>query len=175
MQQCGIEELEAALKKMDECQFADVREPAEYEAEHISGVPSLPLSSLGEASAAGLDKDRPLYIICHSGSRAADAAGRLRELGFSDLRVLEGGLQAWLAAGRGVIRGESRVWDLQRQVRFAAGLLVLIGILLSVLLHPYWLWLAAFVGAGLVFSGLTGSCGMAMLLARMPWNRRPEQ
>ena len=171
MAKCGIQELEEALKKAADCQIIDVREPAEYETEHISGVSSMPLSGLGGDSVAGLKKDKPLYIICHSGVRACEAADRLRGLGFTDSRVLEGGLEAWLAAGRGVVRGLSKVWDLQRQVRFAAGLLVLAGAALSGFAHPYWLWLAGFVGAGLAFSGLTGTCGMALMLARMPWNR----
>lgn len=172
MEKCGIEELESALKKTADCQFVDVRETAEYEAEHINGVFSLPLSSLDGKAVESLRKDRSLFIICRSGSRADLAADRLRELGFSDLRVLEGGLLAWLGAGRGVVRGERRVWDLERQVRFAAGALVLAGVILSVFAHPYWLWLAAFAGAGLLFSGLTGTCGMALVLARMPWNRK---
>ena len=149
-----------------------MREPAEFESERIEGVLSLPLSTLGEKTLRTLDKTRPLYLLCRSGNRACKAADQLAKLGFSDLTIVEGGLQAWVNAGKHVFRGSRRVWSLDRQVRFAAGSLVMAGILLSKFVHPYWAGLSAFVAAGLIFSGITDTCGMAMLLARMPWNKK---
>ncbi len=119
----------------------------------------------------GLRKDQPLYILCRSGNRACKAADQLEKMGFSELIVVDGGLQAWMEAGKQVIRGERKVWGLDRQVRLTAGSLVMAGILLSKFTHPYWIGLSAFVAAGLIFSGVTDTCGMAMLLARMPWNK----
>jgi hypothetical protein len=90
------------------------------------------------------------------------------------VRIVEGELQAWVAAGYPVERGTSRVWSLERQVRFAAGTGVLLGVGLAWMAHPWFIALTAFIGAGLVFSTVTDTCGMALMLARMPWNQRPK-
>jgi hypothetical protein len=90
------------------------------------------------------------------------------------VRIVEGGIQAWVAAGYPVERGTSRVWSLERQVRFAAGTGVLVGVGLAWVVHPWFIALAAFVGAGLVFSAVTDTCGMALMLARMPWNQQSK-
>ena len=113
---------------------------------------------------------QPLYLICRSGSRGQKACEKFLACGYDNAINVEGGTQAWIDAGLPVVRGQSRV-SLERQVRMAAGLLVLIGALLSYFVHPYWAALPAFVGAGLVFSGITDTCGMGMLLAKMPWNQ----
>lgn len=99
---------------------------------------------------------------------------RLQQLGYPDIQILAGGLQAWMAAGQAVERGAGRVWSLERHVGGVAGVLVLLGVLLAWLVHPGFVALAAFVGAGLVFTTVTNSCGMGMVLARMPWNQRPK-
>ncbi|MBO0696981.1 MAG: DUF2892 domain-containing protein, partial [Zavarzinella sp.] len=90
--------------------------------------------------------------------------------GCPDVMNVEGGTAAWAAAGLPVVRGRKAV-SLERQVRIAAGLLVVLGAVLGWLVHPAFVGLSAFVGAGLVFAGVTDTCGMGMLLARMPWNR----
>ena len=172
MKKCQVEDLEEILKKTEECQIIDVREPAEFDSERIEGVVSLPLSNLREDTVRGLRKDKPLYLLCRSGNRACKAADQLEKFGFSDLTVVDGGLQSWVDAGKQVFRGPRRVWSLDRQVRFAAGSLVMAGVILSRLVHPYWVGLSVFVAAGLIFSGITDTCGMAMLLARMPWNTK---
>ncbi len=172
MKKCSIEELEAALRQPGGARVLDVREPAEFESERLEGALSLPLSSLDKTSAAALPKETPVYLLCRSGNRACKAADKLAEMGFTDLRVVEGGLSAWAEAGKRLARGSRRVWSLDRQVRFAAGALVLAGLLLSRAAHPYWIGLSFFVAAGLIFSGVTDTCGMALLLARMPWNAR---
>ncbi len=110
--------------------------------------------------------------MCRSGNRAKQAAERLARKGFTDVHVVEGGMLAWTEAGLPVVKGESKVWSLERQVRFVAGLLVVLGAGLSIAAHPYFIALSAFVGAGLVFAAVTDTCGMAMILARMPWNQQ---
>jgi len=109
--------------------------------------------------------------MCRSGNRAKQAAEKLTSKGFTDIHVIEGGMTAWAGANLPVIKGESKVWSLERQVRFAAGAFVLTGVLLSVFISPYLILLSAFVGAGLMFSAVTDTCGMGMALARMPWNQ----
>jgi rhodanese-related sulfurtransferase len=150
----------------------DVRTPAEFEEAHIEGSVLHPLSDLNAAEVAQLaaGKDECI-LVCRSGNRARQAAEKLVSSGMRSVRVLEGGVQAWEAAGLPLQRGR-RTISLERQVRIAAGVLVLTGALLAYLVHPAWIALSAFVGAGLVFAGLTDTCGMGMLLARMPWNTR---
>ena len=172
MKKCEIEYLKEVLKTIGRCQIVDVREPAEYESEHIEGSLSLPLSTLHLDAAQFLRKDKPIYLLCRSGNRACQASDKLEKLGFSDLFVVEGGLQAWMRAGKKVLSGSRKVWSMDRQVRFAAGSLVMTGVLLSKFIHPYWIGLSAFVAAGLIFSGVTDTCGMAMFLAKMPWNKK---
>jgi rhodanese-related sulfurtransferase len=172
LNRCSIEDLSIALR--DAGQVIDVREPSEYEAERIAGTRLVPLSALDrhpDTLDDTLDRTRAVYVVCRSGSRAAKAAGRLTALGWQDVRVLHGGLLAWAAAGRPVERGTRRTWSLERQVRFTAGLLVLTGVLLSILVHPWAVLLAGLVGGGLMFSAATDTCAMGMALARMPWNR----
>ena len=94
----------------------------------------------------------------------------MEEAGLADIAVIEGGMDAWLAAGFPVVRGRTTL-PLERQVRIAAGSLVLVGVLLGFLLHPGGFAISAGVGCGLIFAGLTGWCGMGMFLARMPWNK----
>jgi rhodanese-related sulfurtransferase len=115
--------------------------------------------------------DQPLYLICKAGSRAANACEKFQAAGYPNVLSIEGGTAAWEAAGLPVVRGITRVISLERQVRIAAGSLVLTGILLSWLVHPVLLGLSAFVGAGLIFAGVTDWCGMGLLLGRMPWNQ----
>lgn len=170
-QQCTIEEFNAALA--GECQVVDVREAAEYESERIAGAKLIPLS-LFDQRAEAIERGRPVYLLCRSGNRAGKAAERLHRLGYEDVRVVEGGLLAWIAAGHPVERGSRSVWSLERQVRFAAGVLVLIGVFLAWLVHPGFIALSGIIGAGLVFAAVTDTCGMAMALARMPWNQRGQ-
>jgi len=112
----------------------------------------------------------PIYFICKSGSRAAKACEKMQAAGVGNALSIDGGTEAWERAGLPVVRGKAAM-SLERQVRIAAGSLVLIGLALGWFVHPYLYGLSAFVGAGLVFAGVTDWCGMGMLLARMPWNR----
>ena len=156
----------------------DVRTPAEFEAEHIKGAINIPLDTLKEDPAAiAAEIDEPAVLVCRSGARASQAHEALAASGLSGHRVLEGGMVAWSQSFAGedaqVNRGRQR-WDLERQVRFVAGLLVLVGVLTS-LVWPPALALSGFVGAGLVFAAVTNTCAMGMLLAKAPWNGAAEQ
>lgn len=150
----------------------DVRTPAEFREMHVSFARNVPLDRLATATteAGQTGASQPLYIICRSGGRAKQACEKLTQEGQLNVVSVEGGTQAWDAAGLPVVRGEA-VMSLERQVRIAAGLLVLLGTSLGYFVHPYLLGLPAFVGSGLVFAGITDTCGMGMLLAKMPWNQ----
>ena len=146
----------------------DVREPMEFAFGHIPGSVNVPLGRLGSAELPAL----PLVLVCQSGSRSARGVallrGRLHPRPVSDLA---GGLPSWEQAGLPVERLRCAPLPLMRQVQIAAGSLVLLGLTLSQLVAPAWILLTWFVGAGLTFAGITGFCGMARLLAAMPWNR----
>lgn len=152
--------------------FLDVRSPAEFEESHIDGSVSHPLSDLvlEEVEKLATGKDA-CVLICRTGSRARQAAEKLHRNGLPNLQILEGGLQAWAAAGLPLNHG-AKTMSLERQVRLAAGALVFIGALLGYFVHPAWIALPAFVGAGLVFAAITDTCAMGMFIAQMPWNNR---
>ena len=146
----------------------DIRSPDEHARERIAGALNVPLDRLSPAATPG----DVLIFHCRSGMRTGQAAPKLAETaGGRDCYIVEGGLNAWNSAGLPVEKSRGAPIEMQRQVMIAAGLLVLAGSLSSLLVAPALIWLAVFVGAGLTFAGVTGFCGMARLLALMPWNR----
>ena len=154
----------------------DVRTPAEYGEVHVEGARNVPLDRLDPKDVATAHGGHgPLYFICRSGGRSAKACEKLLAAGVADVVSVEGGTSACETAGLPVIRGQ-KAMSLERQVRIAAGALVAAGAALGAF-GPDETWrsvglgLAGFVGAGLVFAGITDTCGMAMLIARMPWNQ----
>jgi len=150
----------------------DVRTPAEHGEIHIEGSHLMPLDRLDAASAKKLAAEHDACVlVCRSGKRAATAREKLTAGGCENLQVLDGGVIAWEQAGLAVNRGR-KVMSLERQVRVGAGLMVLLGVILGTWVHAGFYGLSAFVGAGLVFAGITDWCGMAMVLAKMPWNQR---
>lgn len=164
-------DLTQAGKEID---LIDVRTPVEYREVHVTFARNLPLDRLDPAAMAAErnGSDRPLYVICRSGNRGKQACEKLLASGCCNIVNVEGGTQACEQVGLPVVRGKKAV-SLERQVRVVAGAMVLAGGLLGILVHPYWSGLAAFVGAGLIYAGITDTCGMAMVLARMPWNQVP--
>ena len=162
-------ELQAALAAGGSVQLVDVREHPEFAAGRIAGSRLLPLSEL-ERRAAELDRSLPVMCVCRSGKRSAQAAEKLATMGFAKVQHLDGGLTAWDQAELPLERDAYAPWALERQVRFAAGLLVLAGLGCS-LIWPLTIGLAWFVSAGLVFTAIIDWCGMGLLLAKMPWNR----
>ena len=152
----------------------DVRTPVEYAEVHAEGARLIPLDKLDPRAvmaARNGSAGELLYVICKSGARAAKAVEKFRAAGFDNVISVAGGTTAWADAGLPVVRGTSRIISLERQVRIGAGSLVVLSVLLGWLVHPALFGLAAFVGAGLVFAGVTDWCGMGLLLARMPWNQ----
>ena len=160
----------AELQRSAEITILDVRSPVEFEAVHIPGSYNLPLDQLLEHRHELRGLEQPMVLVCRSGARARQAELLLREIGLWQLSVLDGGLQAWERAGLDLGRGRQH-WSLERQVRAIAGSLVLIGTLGSLLVWPPLIFLAAFVGAGLLFAGLTDTCLMGMLLSHLPYNQ----
>jgi hypothetical protein len=116
----------------------------------------------------------PLCIICQSDTRAQKACEKFYTLGHTQIVNVVGGTQAWQEKGLPVVRGK-KVLSLERKVRITAGIFVLTGALLGWIIHPSFIGISAFVGAGLVFAGITDSCGMGMMLAKMPWNQISQE
>lgn len=149
----------------------DVRTPVEFREVHVTLARNFPLDQLDAAAVSqARSAGEPLYVICRSGSRGRQACEKLLQAGLTGVINVEGGTLACIDAGVPVVRGKKAV-SLERQVRIAAGSLVLVSAILGWLVHPAFMALGAFVGAGLIFAGITDTCGMGMLLARMPWNR----
>ena len=154
----------------DEVLLIDVREPSEHRSECIDGACLIPL---GEISIDKLPSTkRPIVIHCRSGKRSADACAKLLASNPSlDVTSLEGGIVAWRQAGFNVKRSGSTILPLDRQTQITAGFIAFSGTILGALINPVFYILPGFIGAGLMFAGITGWCGMAKLLAKMPWNR----
>jgi rhodanese-related sulfurtransferase len=172
IKQASVHEINELLSSGGECQVIDVREFSEFHTERIADAQLMPLSNF-EKHADEIDHAKPVYLMCRSGNRAKQAAERLAAKGFTDIHVIKGGMGAWSEANLPIIKGESTVWSLERQVRFTAGTIVLVGILLGTFVSPYLYLISAFIGAGLMFSAATDTCAMGMMLARMPWNKGP--
>jgi rhodanese-related sulfurtransferase len=151
----------------------DVRTPVEFAEVHVPQARNIPLDEL-QPGALDLQKDQPIYLLCRTQQRATRAAEKFAKEGFTPV-VVVGGTLAWINANLPVERGVAKVIGLERQVRIAAGSLVLIGVLLGWFVHRAFYGLAGFVGAGLVFAGITDFCGMSLLLAKMPWNKKVTQ
>lgn len=165
-------QLEALQRSGQAIDLIDVRTPVEFREVHVPFARNVPLDQLNPAqfSPRPGGGQQPLYVICRSGSRGQKACDQLVQAGLAHVVNVEGGTQAWEQAGLPVVRGKKAI-SLERQVRIAAGSLVLTGVGLGWFVHPAGFGLAAFIGAGLVFAGITDTCGMGMLLARMPWNK----
>ncbi|CAJ1584245.1 rhodanese-like domain-containing protein [[Mycobacterium] wendilense] len=163
-------DLRAMLVSERPPRLLDVRTPGEFETVHIAGAYNVPLDLLREHRAEirqHLDDD--VVLVCRSGQRAVQAEETLRSAGLLNVYILDGGITAWVASGFAVNRGAAR-WDLERQVRLVAGLIVALGILVSIV-FPWAKWVAGAVGLGLTFAALTNTCAMGALLSRLPYNR----
>lgn len=166
-------ELQARRQSGKPVDLIDVRTPVEFREIHIVGARSMPLDNLspqGVMAERKRDATDPLYVVCRTGGRARQACERFLAAGLPNVVSVEGGTLAWEQAGLPVERGRKAV-SLERQVRITAGSIVLLGAVLAVTVNTWFALLSAFIGAGLVFSGVTDTCGMGLLLARMPWNR----
>jgi len=166
----AFKEVLEAEKNNDSVDFINVCEPAEYKEKHIPGVRSTPLGTLESRVSEFTDK-KTVYVHCRSGKRGQQAIAKLQAAGVTaELVNVEGGIIAWDEAGHPT-NSLSNKMPLMQQVLLAAGLLILIGFIGAHTIHESLRFIIPFVGAGLTFSGLTGWCGMAMLLSKMPWNK----
>jgi rhodanese-related sulfurtransferase len=167
----SAEQLDELLRSRSDVRLLDVRTPGEFESVHIRGAYNVPLDTLGEhAEEIGATVSEPVVLICRSGARARRAEHALRECTMPNVHVLDGGVDGWLAAGLPAERGAERL-SLERQVRIAAGALAATGALLALLVNPLFALVPALVGSGLVFAGVTDTCALGLLLARLPYNR----
>ena len=164
-------ELQQILTAQPSLLVIDVRTPVEFAEVRVSQARNIPLDELKPGSLQ-LPKDQPVYLLCRSGQRATKAADKLAKEGFSQPIVVEGGTLAWIGANLPVTRSAGKIISLERQVRIVAGSLVFFGVALGWFVHRGFYGLSAFVGAGLVFAGVTDFCGMGLLIARLPWNKR---
>jgi rhodanese-related sulfurtransferase len=167
------QELAELCKAGKQVDLIDVRTPVEFREVHVEVARNVPLDQLDAAAMMQTRNgaaNEPLYVICRSGGRGQQACEKFLKAGFLNVINVEGGTMACVEAGLPLVRGKKAV-SLERQVRIAAGSLVLLGALLGWFVHPAFIGLSAFVGAGLIFAGITDTCGMGMILARMPWNQ----
>ena len=163
----------APLSRKGGFDLIDVRTPMEFYEVHAVGSLNAPLDTLNPemimASRGERAKD-PLYVICRSGGRSAQACSAFVKAGFDNVINVDGGTLAWVAAGLPTNRGTKKMISLERQVRICAGIIIVIGTILATF-SLWFLVIPGFMGAGLTFAGLSNTCGMGMILAKMPWNK----
>jgi rhodanese-related sulfurtransferase len=170
-----LQEIDALTLKQwidkGEVLLIDVREPEEYAAEHIAGAKLMALSAFDPANLPQ-ESGKKIVLQCQSSNRSAQAAQKMLNAGFEEVIHLQGGLSTWKAAGYPTQVNEKAPISMFRQVQIVAGSLVFLGTILGAFVSPWFLILSAFVGGGLVFAGITNTCAMAMLLAKLPYNRQ---
>jgi rhodanese-related sulfurtransferase len=163
----------APLSKKGGFDLIDVRTPMEFYEVHAVGSLNAPLDRLNPElimTSRGTRAREPLYVICRTGGRSAQACKAFVKAGFDNVVNIDGGTLAWIAAGLPVNRGTKKMISLERQVRIVAGLLIVAGTALATM-NSWFLVIPGIVGAGLAFAGLSNTCGMGMILAKMPWNK----
>jgi rhodanese-related sulfurtransferase len=165
------QELRALLAADDAVVLIDVRTPAEYAGGHIPGARNRPMGEITAEQILSEVGGNDIVVVCQSGGRSSRCYAALENAGAKNVRNLSGGTQAWTSAGLRVESSAKAIMSIERQVRIGAGFLVLLGLILGELLSPVFVLLSGFVGAGLIFAGVTDWCGMGLLLARMPWNQ----
>lgn len=148
----------------------DIRESDEFAREHVPGAHHVPLSGFDGADFPD-DRDKVAIFHCASGARTAEAAPHILGTAFAEVYQLDQGLAGWKKAGLKTLVNRKVPISIQRQVQMTAGLMVLIGVVLGFAFSPWFFALSGFVGAGLTFAGISGTCAMANLLGLMPWNR----
>jgi len=160
------------LAQSGDIDLLDVRTPAEFVTAHVPGARSVPLNTLDAAAflKAHGGQSKPIYVLCQTGGRARKAIEKFERAGFDGCVLVEGGTQAWMDARLPVIRGVGKTLPLMRQVQITVGLISATGAALALAIHPLFALLPLLTGCGLLFAGLTGTCGLALLLAKMPWN-----
>ncbi|MBD3609180.1 MAG: rhodanese-like domain-containing protein [Gammaproteobacteria bacterium] len=161
---------------MKEQVIIDVRERDEFDANHVEGAINVPLSSFSSAAPNVLKqlRDKDVVIMCYSGKRAENAYTMSQGFGYSqskEYKVYPGGIKAWMEEGKPVIESKKGSLSLMRQTQILMGAMVGVFSAMSLLIDPNYGILAAGMGIGMMFAGLTGNCAMANAVAKMPWNR----
>ena len=164
-----VQESAELLNQNPSTSLIDVRTPAEFGSVRAKGAVNHSMESL-DLNDFPFSRDQELFLICQSGGRSLKVCQKLEDAGFEKVTNVEGGTSAWQSAGLPVIEGKRRI-SLERQVRIAAGSLVVNGAAIGQFVHPAGFGLSALIGAGLVFAGVTDTCGMGTMIAKMPWNR----
>lgn len=156
--------------KVEELIIIDVREPGEYRHEHIAGAVNIPVAQFCVERLAAY-RDKHCVISCQAGVRAQNCLQRLPGCE-NPLSLLKGGLNAWKAAGGDTVKASGAcVLSIMQQVQLIVGVMVVLGVVLALTLSPFYALISGFFGLGLIFAGLTGTCGMAKLLSYLPFNR----
>jgi rhodanese-related sulfurtransferase len=164
----------APLSKKGGFDLIDVRSPMEFYEIHAVGSLNAPLDRLNPElimSSRGARAQEPLYIICRSGGRSAQACSAFVKAGYENVVNIQGGTLAWVAAGLPVNRGTKKMIPLERQVRIVAGLLIVAGTILAATFSSWFLLIPGVVGADMTCAGMRNTSGIGMILARMPWNK----
>jgi len=171
-------DLNALFEKDEKPFLIDVRTPGEFLSAHATPALSRPLDMLDAKAIAEENPngpEAPVYVLCQGGSRGEQGCKKLSDAGHPCAINVTGGTSAWAAAGLDMVKSDKGPWmPLDAQMRLVAGSLVVLGVVLSLLIHPGFVGLSAFVGCGLMFSALTGCCPMLSMLAKMPWNATAE-
>lgn len=167
-----VDQLKSLLSQEthNEAIILDVRTRGEFNNERIVGTTNIPLDEI-EKHIDELKQYKHVYIHCNSGNRSQQACQKLSSIGLDNLVNVEGGIQAWKSAGFPIFRSTKARLPIMQQVQIVTGSLVVTGVVLSELISSWLLGISAFVGMGLVYAGLSGTCTMGLLLSRMPWNR----
>jgi rhodanese-related sulfurtransferase len=151
--------------------LVDVREPSEHAGEKIPGSILMPLSKF-DPNRIPFDANKLTVLYCRTGNRSAQAAQKLFAAGVNEVTHLSGGMSAWVQAGYPTQVNKNAPISLMRQVQIVASSLVVSGTVLGAFVSPWFLLLSGFVGSGLVFAGITNTCALGMLLAKLPYNQR---
>ena len=169
MKNLSVQESHQGRQSNNSIPLIDVRTPAEFGSVHANGAINHPMESF-DLNSLNFSKTKEVHVICQSGGRSIKVCQKLEAAGFEQVVNIDGGTSAWVSAALPVNKGK-KAMSLERQVRIAAGALVVIGAVVGHFYNPAGYGLSAFVGAGLVFAGVTDTCGMGMIIAKMPWNR----
>lgn len=171
MKTISTKELQSTVEKglPKDSLIVDVRTPAEYRSEHIASAENIPLDQI-DKHLEQLKGYKTIYVHCRSGARSTQACEKLHQHQLDNMVNVEGGIAAWSSAGFQTIKGK-KSYSIMQQVQITAGGLAFAGALLAHFYDPRFIWLSGFVGAGLLFAGLTGTCAMASCLSKMPWNK----
>lgn len=154
----------------------DVRESDEYQNQHVDGSINVPLSKFGLVAPGVFNqlKDRKIIFMCHSGARATQASEQAKGLGFNaehEYEVYPGGIMGWIKQGNPVKKAEKSAMPLIRQVQIIMGLVFLVFASLGTFVNPWFSVVTVFMGAGMIFAGVTGDCAIASVIAKAPWNK----